>query len=1304
MQSIRYTVVLLAVILIGLAFPVSAVETNETQGFEATAQPTLYVTATAHLDTQWLWTIQDTIERFIPATLQGNFELFEKYPDYNFSFEGAFRYMLAREYYPGDYAKLKEHIRQGRWHVCGSSIDAGDVNVPSPESLIRHILYGNGFFEREFGTTSCDIYLPDCFGFGYALPTVAAHCGLTGFSTQKLTWGSSVGIPFDIGVWEGVDGSTILAALNPGSYVSEIRNDLSADEEWLARINRLGEGCGAYVGYKYFGVGDRGGAPDDESVQWLEKAIYGKGPIRVLSAPADQIFRDLTPDQIARLPRYKGEMLMTRHGTGCYTSQCAMKRWNRRNELLADAAERASVAADWLGGAAYPKAKFEEAWTRFLWHQFHDDLTGTSIPQAYTFSWNDEVISLNQFAVELGNAVGAVARALHTGVDGVPIVVFNSLAFEREDVVEATVRFPASMGEPEAIRVFDPEGKRVPAQAVAGEDGVVKVRFRASVPPAGFKLFDVRPATTALSKGGGVEVHEWGMENERYRVAFDENGDVASIYDQAVRRELLAGPIRLALFRNTPDYWSEWEIRYEDISVEPYAYVSGPVEFRILEEGPARATIEVKRTTAGSAFTQRISLASGKAGDRVEFDTLVDWHTPTTLLKAVFPLAASKPAATYDLGCGTIERPNNTEKKYEVPAQQWADLTHGDGSFGVAIVNDCKYGWDKPDDNTLRLTLIHAPNEVEKDMGRHRMTYAVCGHQGDWREGAVIEQAARLNQPLMAFQTEKHAGALGSSFSFMALNTPQVVVRALKKAERSDEIVLRLQEAHGKAARGVQVSFASPIAAAREMSGSERPVKQIQVKEGRLDLDFLPYQLRTLALELRGPAVRLDRPKTRPVPLPFDADVVSFDHSRRDGDFDGRGHSLPGELLPRQIVCGGIPFNIGPIDDGADNAVLCRGQNVTLPSGDYNRLYVLAASTDGTATGTFSVADVSQELAVGGFAGLIGQSESLFVDGRLLDARHMAPAFIKRDELAWVGTHRHDGTADRNEPYVFCYLFKYGLELPQGTSSVTLPDNNRIRILALTVADNPNSGTSPAQPLYDDLIATHIRPYGGLYIEPVTITLTTDRPDAQIYYTLDGSDPTADSTLYTGPFQVTETSTLVTRACCRGAMEDRSARAAFTFTEPREAVAVEGVVEGLAYHYYEGDWSRLPDFDALDPVACGSVATFDLSARRQDHHYGFVFEGYVKVPKDGIYTFYTASDDGSKLYIGDTPVVDNDGLHGKREKYGQIALRAGMHPVKVLFFERLGDEVLEVGYECDGSEKQLIDPDMLCHLEPRSAP
>jgi alpha-mannosidase len=285
----------------------------------------LFVTATAHLDTQWRWTIVDTITKYIPATLHINFDLFEKFPSYIFSFEGAFRYMLMKEYYPEDYEKLKGYIKAGRWAVCGSWVDAVDTHIQSPESLIRQVLYGNGYFKKEFGKSSVDIFLPDCFGFGYVLPSVAAHCGLKGFSSQKLTWGSAIGIPFDLGLWEGIDGSSIIAALNPDDYVATIRADLRESEKWTKTIQKQGEISNLFVGYKYFGVGDEGGGPDDESVSWLEKSIKTEGIFKVISAPADLLFREIY-DVSKDLPRYKGELLMTTHGTGCYTSQAAMKK------------------------------------------------------------------------------------------------------------------------------------------------------------------------------------------------------------------------------------------------------------------------------------------------------------------------------------------------------------------------------------------------------------------------------------------------------------------------------------------------------------------------------------------------------------------------------------------------------------------------------------------------------------------------------------------------------------------------------------------------------------------------------------------------------------------------------------------------------------------------------------------------------------------------------------------------------------------------------------------------------------------
>ncbi len=298
----RLAVAAAAVVSVGLAAPAPA-------ALDPTRDHILYTVATAHLDTQWNWTIQDTINSYIPATLTNNFALFEKYPDYTFSFEGAFRYRLAAEYYPAWYATMTNYIGQGRWRVAGSVVDAGDVNVPSPESLIRQVLYGNGFWKKEFGVTSVDIFLPDCFGFGYALPSVAAHCGLKGFSSQKLSWGSAVPIPFqNIGKWVGPDGSSIVAVLQPGSYTSTIDANLAYDTGYLTRITNMGKATGLFIDYRYFGTGDQGGSPTEASVNWLQQSVETTdGLLNVVSASADQLFRDLTPEHISLLPVYQGE-------------------------------------------------------------------------------------------------------------------------------------------------------------------------------------------------------------------------------------------------------------------------------------------------------------------------------------------------------------------------------------------------------------------------------------------------------------------------------------------------------------------------------------------------------------------------------------------------------------------------------------------------------------------------------------------------------------------------------------------------------------------------------------------------------------------------------------------------------------------------------------------------------------------------------------------------------------------------------------------------------------------------------------
>ena len=1313
----RKVILVTITLLLGSCLWVSA-QTNPQTGGQK--RRNLNVVATAHLDTQWRWTIQNTINEYVPATFRNNFRLMQQYPDYVFSFEGAFKYMLLKEYYPDEYRKLKPFVDNGQWRVAGSWVDPVDVNMPSFESLVRHTLYGNGFFQQEFGKKSRDVLLPDCFGFGYALPSIAAHCGLVSFSTQKLTWGSAVGVPFDIGIWEGVDGSTLVSALNPGSYTTEIRGDLSRDTAWTRTIDKQGDSTGLYAAYMYFGTGDTGGSPDSLSVDWLEKSIKSDGPITVRSIGSDDLATIANADKDAHLRRYKGELLMTRHGTGCYTSEGAMKRWNRKNEQLADATERASVIAQTLGVLNYPKEDLKQTWIRFLWHQFHDDLTGTSIPEAYQFSWNDEILAQNRFAGLLENAVEATTPALDTRVKGVPLVVFNPLAIAREDIVEATIVFDGGTAI-EAIRVFGADGKEVPSQIIQNYGDSLKVAFVARVPSVGYAVFDVRPDKAPCNINSGLKVTSAELENQRYVVKLNDRGDVVSISDKLEKRELLTAPISLQLLHDKPKQWPAWEIQYEDIIAPPVAYVGDKAFIRVIENGPARVAIEVIRHTDKSTFRTVIRLAAGS--DRIEFDNDVDWYEREMLLKAAFPLATANENVTYDIGLGTIERGINTPKKYEVPAHQWADMTAPTGDYGIAILNDCKYGWDHPDKGTLRLSLIHTPgvhenwqwvgDERSQDNGHHKFVFAVQGHRGDWRSGDVIWQAARLNQPLLAFQAPVHRGELGKQYSLLSVtsggregkssspeSTPRVMVNAVKMAEGSkDEVVVRLRELEGKLEENVQVFFAKPIISAREVNGAEEPVGDAQVTKGTLITSLKPYQPKAFAVKF---AKTIDRPSSAPLcaplSLPFNTDGISGDDNRRDGDFDGRGNTLSGDLLPDTLLWRGTVFVLGSKKPGAANVVSCNGQLLQFKSGSYDYLDLLVAAVGGPAEGIFAFGNTKSAVLVQDYADRLGQWNSRLANGVFQDdPNQIAPTYIDRAPVAWVGTHRHSSKGE-NEAYQFTYLYLVRLFVP-GATTVILPNNPRIKILAATLVKSSFDDIRAAQPLYDvaNATVTSIAAARTAFVDKVIAAISCPVPGAEIHYTIDGSEPTESSPKYEQPITITESTTLKSRALLAGSDDHFVSALKFNRLISKEPVVIAKTAGGIPCRYYEGEWKKLPNFDSLKSAQELMMDTIGIPSVARKEDYGLVFIGYVRIPQDGLYAFAISSDDGSALMVADSLVIDNDGLHGSGEVPGSIALKAGLHPIKVRMFQSKGGQDLQVFIAGPGMEKQLLPSSILCH-------
>lgn len=1026
-----------------------------TSSLNAQSEKKAYMVADAHLDTQWNWDVQTTIREYVKHTLDQNLMLLKKYPNYIFNFEGAVKYSWMKEYYPLQYAELKRYVANGRWHLTGSSWDANETIVCSPESWLRNILLGQTFYRKEFNTESTDVFLPDCFGFGYTLPTLAAHCGLIGFSSQKLVWRTNPfyeggkRYPYTIGLWQGIDGSRIMMAHGFG-YSERYRDeDLSQNQQLLREI---GESPLNQV-YRYYGTGDIGGSPTIASVRAVEKGIVGNGPIKIVSATSDQLYKDYLPfDKHPELPVFDGELPMDVHGNGCYTSQAAMKLYNRQNEHLGDAAERSAVMADWLGAARYPSSTMTETWQRFIWHQFHDDLTGTSIPRAYEFSWNDELLALKKFSDVLIHSVSGVTRKMDTRVAGKPVVVYNNETTPVSAIAEVV------LADHRNYNVTDADGRKVASQIVE-RDGQRVLMFDAEVPATGMAVYGIKAAG---KKNLPAPIAGQTIESSRYRLTVDAYGDVVSLIDKNLNRELVASgkSLRLVVFDDCrSEAWPAWEIKKATLDKEPLP-VHDSVEISI-EPGTLCQTLVIKKKYGESDIVQRIHLYEGSQADRIDFENEVDWRSLNALLKAEFPLSVSNKQATYDIGLGSVRRGNNRDNSFEVYAHEWTDLTDSHDNYGVTLLNDSRYGWDKPNDNTLRLSLLYSPKpgrsytyQARQDFGHHVFTYSIVGHEGPLDAVNAVRQADRLNSPLRTFYTDRHAGSLGRKFSFVTSDNDCVMVRALKRAEVSDEYVVRVYEMSGKGTQKARLTFASDVVKAVEADGTERTIKQADTDGRSLLVDIKPYSVKTYKVVLAKQ--KYTETAVQPLRLDYDRHCFSYNEFRSSGNFEG-GYSYAAELLPDEgITVGDIPFLFGEKD--AASGLTCKGQTIQLPADkDYRHLYLLVASDRDDRKAAFSIGGKQQTVVVPYYTGFIGQWGH---DGQ-------TTGYLKDAEVAWVGSHRHSAEAD--EPYEFTYMFRICLDVPKGVREITLPNDEHVVVFAATLA-NDEADIIAASPLFETSI------------------------------------------------------------------------------------------------------------------------------------------------------------------------------------------------------------------------------------------
>ena len=1008
---------------------------------ESELKPRIYTIATAHLDTSWHWTLEDTARTYLPDTCEKNFALLEKYPDYVFNFEGAYRYELIQEYYPGYFEKIREYARAGRWYPAGSAYENGDTNIPSPEALIRNIQYGSDFFKKEFGTEQHELFLPDCFGFSSVIPAVARHAGLYGFSTQKLPMAGIKSIPFDIGRWYAPDGSFIFASLDNMNYGFSFKRGVRTYHHAKAKLRENTHRFSVPFAALYHGTGDRGGAPKEQSVETVCREVKKNGVSKtdVLSASADRIFTDLEslPKELRDiLPVYHGELIAADHGTGCYTARSCGKRMNRKAEQLLFSAELLSSAARLTGKLPYPADTYNRLWKSLISHQFHDDITGTGAMECSERAWNDYALIHAAAAEEIYASSAALGDTLDTSFcRGTPLAVVSAAGTAGRRRGSVKVHIDGVEGKP-PFAVFNCKGAPVPCGAQFTPDGYCILSFTADTPASGIAVYDLVP-----NENGDFEcltATQHRLENDRLRVLIDGSGDICSIYLKSSGRELLSAPIRYNLLDfNGVSSYPAWELNYRETVHAPAGYPIAP-EITVTECSPARAAIKVTRSYKGSRFTESISLS--RRSDRCDVSCEVDWRSFRSLLKVRFPLTAANDNAAYDTGLGYITRRNGDKTLYEFPAQNWADISARNGSFGVSVLSDSRTGWDKPDDGTLRLTAVFSPkasrgencSQQLLDFGINRFSYSVFPHAGSDLT-ATQREGAFFNSPLYAFTLNKHTGST-REMTLCSVSHPNVMLRSFKKALNSDAAAVRVNEGAGKEVRGVTLSLPDGVSISRayEADGRENILSEAHISDGKLVFDMTPFSVKTFLIytdcaDTAEQAVTLK--------LPFNACASSEDGDRAEGIFPD-SLSIPKKLIPSKICCGGVSF----APDMGGHCVRAAGQSIPLPDGTKS-VYLLAGSISSDREAEFTAGGVKTRVTVPDMLENFGTWDLLALN---------RTGYIKRGAPAFVFTHMHSPEGDVH--CKLCTLFSIRLNAGSG-GKLMLPEDENILVFAVSASE-----------------------------------------------------------------------------------------------------------------------------------------------------------------------------------------------------------------------------------------------------------
>lgn len=790
---------------------------------------TLHMIGNAHIDMAWLWRYTETIDVTL-ATFRSALDNLRRYPDFRFSHGQAHSYSWVEARDPAMFKEIQKYVQEGRWEITGGTWVESDGNMPSGEAFARQYLYGKRYFKSRFGVDVTNGYHPDTFGHAASLPQILGRSGMQTYTffrpgdEERMFW------------WETPDGSRIFAH-HPSNWYGTWSG--VPDTIWTS-AERTRKKFAVNDVVQFFGVGDHGGGPTRRQIEQIEQLgkiqMYPKTRISSFGT----FYGALVPQRTSA-PVERGEQNFVFEG--CYTSQAAIKHNNRKAEALLPAAEIFAAIAVSYGGT-YEAERLERAWQNVLFNQFHDILCGSSI--------HEVAIDADQFYAEafgmadgvLRDAFDRIAARINTSVKvkgALPTVVFNPLNWTRTDPVSLTLKCDRG----HVPRVLDAAGREVPSQIVRQVPDSATIVFLAKdVPSVGYKTFWV----TAQMPRRLAAPTSLVMKNRWYEVEVDQKtGWVSRLYDRSLKRELV----------RPGEFLNQLQIQEDDAPMSAWViglkgeprFIESPSSVRVVESGAVRTVIRSEYAFEQSTFIQDVILYADRP--LVDFRFQADWHHRSRILKIAFPLSVSADSVRCDIPFASVNRPTDGR---EIVAQKWIDLSGA--AYGVTLLNDAKYGFDVKG-TTVRMTALRSPTDPDPkaDEGGHEFRYALCAHAGGWRQGQAVRRGYEFNAPLIAYQSTQHRGTLPSSFSFVQVDNPDLVLSAMKKAEDDNDLVVRIYEASGQPTRGT-ISFWQSIHRAGETNLIEWhpcPVDIRNIVSRDLVLDWKPTETKTLKLSLGRP-------------------------------------------------------------------------------------------------------------------------------------------------------------------------------------------------------------------------------------------------------------------------------------------------------------------------------------------------------------------------------------------------------------------------------------------------------------------